>query len=972
MNQSRNSRTKSVAAFMFLPQFGQSLQGMAHILPIFIRTIAMMFASVGLIARNHPATQYGAQGVRKTTFGEVMGEGWHTLRTTRATPSQWSLYIAIIMMISFAVCSVGSAIISFAFSATSTAQAQIFTHPSNPYGGTDHATGLDKAEALGVGASAVFDTRFSNSTTYQAGNPASVDYALMVLDKVLRQGAEDTGGSTQRALQPLMEVYNTGVLVVAAVMLFWLIVSIVVDTAKTGQIGGGRHNMVWAPIRIVFALGIMIPLGSSGFSSGQYMVMKLAEWGSNFGSTAWSHYINAVTATDSIIPGYKPQNVSKIANAIAKVKVCQIVNNAYANTNTSVDEDELISMNPRAESGKKSVDYTNSSSGVKCGTVWWSNQTWDDRAGDLAQATLTTIVGGMAQQPQYVLNFKKQMQITMQGLLDETANTTLSQSVYAPATRFACSFAGQFYASDAAGSSNAVLKQGPGQVCTQSSWDDTYGYYTATTPGNIDGTSPLCTGGNSTPGTSCHEAMTSSIIDSMNLSFCGSTDCTQPQDVATLSSPALAEINSAREYYASAMLEDNNARGWAGMGMWYNTITMMVNLSNEMENFEAGVLPGTLWASKGTTSIDEKVFTALGVYDGWWQVATSLKTAPDGTPLPGQTTINLDPNNNSTTLSGRSPNDNKKLRASDAGDTGYAGGDRDDEWFVFDILQGANDNVYPIAGLANTGDDILASGLALVTIDIAGGMVNKAAQVLTFGAVDGIIPEGLLNVVRMVGYILIVCGIMLTYYLPILPFIRVSFAVLTWIISVFEAVCMIPIAALAHLTSEGDGIAGGAKQAWILWLNILLRPVLVVLGYVGAMLVFNTFITYFQPAFATIAITASTASSWFDTAVMKGVFTLVFVATIYTAANIIFKMLDNIPNGLMRWMGGQADHSYDDHSHSMEGMLMAGTNIITRMPSSNKPAVDSNGNARQSGLGAFQKQMNDPNNGPKGGGGGAP
>lgn len=945
MSQSQQSRAKSIAAFMFLPQFGTSLQGMSHILPIFIRTIALIFASVGLIARNHPATQYGSQRASKYKFRDLMGDGWTTLRTTRATASQWSLYIAIVMMLTFAVCSVGSAILSVAFSATSTAQAQIFTHPDNPYGGTDHATGLDKAEALGVGANAVFDTRFSSTSTYNTGNPASVDYALMVLDKVLRQGAEDTGGSTQRALQPLMEVYNTGVLVVAAVMLFWLILSIVVDTAKTGQIGGGRHNMVWAPIRIVFALGLMIPLGASGFSSGQYMVMKLAEWGSNFGSTAWSHYISAVTTTDSIIPGYKPQNVSKVAQALAKIKVCQVVNNAYANTNTVVDEDELIAMAVNAgDSKKKQIDYTNSSSGVKCGSVWWSVPGFWDGVGDSAQAGLLAVVGGMVSQPRYVLNFKQQMQATVSGLLDETQNTSLSLSVYGPATQFACSFGAQFYASETGGggaAANAVLKQGPGQVCTESAWDDTYGYRIFVTPANIDGSSPLCTGGNSTPGTSCHEAMTSAIVNSMNLAFCGQLDCTQPQDAAALNTPALSAINDLRAEYAGALVEDNNARGWAGMGMWYNTITLIVNLSNEMETLEAGVLPGTMWQSGEGSSIDAKVFQALDVYDGWWQAATTLRRAADGTPEAGQTTIYMDVNENSTTLSGRSPNSNKQLRKSDKDGSGFFGGDRDDEWFIYDILQGANDNIYPIAGLANTGDDIMASGIALLVVQAAGNtgikVANGVIKAMTFGLVDDAIDPSILDFVRMIGYILIVCGIMLTYYLPILPFIRVAFAVLTWIISVFEAVCMIPIAALAHLTTEGDGIAGGAKQVWILWLNILMRPVLVVLGYVGAMLVFNTFITYFQPAFATIAITASTASSWFDTIVMKFVFTLVYVATIYTAANIVFKMLETVPAGLMRWMGGQPDHSFDDHSHTMEGLLMAGTNLISRMPPRKPP-----------------------------------
>src|SRR5690606_6569445 len=133
---------------------------------------------------------------------------------------------------------------------------------------------------------------------------SSGDYALMVLDKVLRQGAVGTGGALQNAFGALMQVYNTGVLVVASIMIFWMIVTIVVDTAKTGVVGGGRHNMVWTPIRVIFALGIMISLGASDFSSGQYIVMKLTEWGSIFASRAWMAYITEVTTGKSLLAPY--------------------------------------------------------------------------------------------------------------------------------------------------------------------------------------------------------------------------------------------------------------------------------------------------------------------------------------------------------------------------------------------------------------------------------------------------------------------------------------------------------------------------------------------------------------------------------------------------------------------------------------------------------------------------------------------
>src|SRR5690606_7169678 len=116
----------------------------------------------------------------------------------------------------------------------------------------------------------------------------------------------------------------TGILVVASVMLFWCILSVVVDTAKTGTIGGGRHNMVWAPIRIVFALGLLIPLGSTGYSSGQFMVMKLAEWGSNFGTNAWIAYARGVVSSENLVAHNGAYSPTDVVVAATRMWVCRV------------------------------------------------------------------------------------------------------------------------------------------------------------------------------------------------------------------------------------------------------------------------------------------------------------------------------------------------------------------------------------------------------------------------------------------------------------------------------------------------------------------------------------------------------------------------------------------------------------------------------------------------------------------------
>lgn len=61
------------------------------------------------------------------------------------------------------------------------------------------------------------------------------------------------------------------------------------------------------------------------------------------------------------------------------------------------------------------------------------------------------------------------------------------------------------------------------------------------------------------------------------------------------------------------------------------------------------------------------------------------------------------------------------------------------------------------------------------------------------------------------GFIFVIAGIALTvgvflaYFLPIIPFMYFSFAVISWVLEIFEAIVAMPLWALAHLRIDGEG-----------------------------------------------------------------------------------------------------------------------------------------------------------------------
>lgn len=927
MSESKRVKSTSVAAFLFMPQFSLCFQHFSHIGPVFMRTLALMFAQAGLIPHNHPSTRYGIEGVRKYSFPQLMGEAWYNLRVQRATPMQWGLFLSVIMMIAVTICAIGTFLLTVTFGLGTAAQAQIFSHPGDPYnkgGDTDIENALTGGFAGGT-KGAMFDSRTAYDVTTAADESrASADLGLMVLDKVLRQSTVGEGGLMQNALTGLMQVYNTGIMVVAAVMIFWMILSIVVDTAKTGIVGGGRHNMVWTPIRVVFALGLMIPLGTTGFSSGQFAVMKLAEWGSNFGTRAWTTYVAGVLDANALIAGFLPsQEVGGVVSSIARMKVCQIAYNTESRVQAGVptffpNRYIVTRRGPSTQFFGNTVSFTyGSAAGNLCGKI-------EFRVQDGAAESYAFQVANS--QPQHALeNAAMLFQRDMSNALFGTSATNYTTGLFGEpgpvmdqAHNFACAFVGRHMRPNGGGT-NPVQEQG------------------ANLPANAGCTAVGQCGAGGTesgfPDLSCHQTMVNTVMTRINNAYCGAADCT----TATNGGSLTQLVN----YINTDMLTELTEKGWAGMGLFPHFVGMINGFAMSARDLPVSVVPGTLWdvIPEQTTNteqqslIEKRTREITAHYQLWWDqqmsdptggsmVAPGAVTAPGTSVNTGGTEFTGEAGGESIASLVKAANSSGALM--DAVASRLIPGEQSS--FIF-ALHDPTGNTYPFVKLVEAGRTIMAWaatiwGLmtilqSLSTISIAG---------FTIG--EGLASSGLLRGAQSLSAMAMLAGMMLAYMVPVLPLLRVTFAVLTWIISVFEAVAMVPMAALAHLSSEGEGLAGAAKTCWILWLNVLVRPVLVVLGFVGAMLIFNTFVVYFHANFLN-GVSALRAEMGTLTRLISHVaYTVIYVGAIYTAANSTFKLMDLIPSAMMRWLGGTPDQSFDDNSTAM--MMHTASNVMSQ------------------------------------------
>ena len=372
-DSSKRAKAASVASFLFLPQFDRMLKSSSTLIPVFMRTIANLFIQAGLLPLTHPAALYGDPSVEKCRFSKMIGDAWYTLRSGSATSYQWSVFSSVILMLFMLLCSVVTVAMNLSSIFVSSAAAQIFSPPL----GAGQPTTLQTAVLT---APCTANTPFCRVIPPAATGHG--DYAIDILDKMLRLGANNNGGAPmQNALGALMLIYNSAVLVIAGVMIFWLIISVVVDIAKTGQIGGGRHNLVWAPIRIVFALAVLMPLGTTGYSAGQFAVMKLAEWGSNLGSNGWNAYLTIVLGKAVVVVPELPsgEDYLPLVEAYARMWTCRVAHNGYGfqSEGANFDPKQQVVFVPdlnEIDQGQQSYTFTNATTGALCGRVTFPTQ----------------------------------------------------------------------------------------------------------------------------------------------------------------------------------------------------------------------------------------------------------------------------------------------------------------------------------------------------------------------------------------------------------------------------------------------------------------------------------------------------------------------------------------------------------------------------------------------------------------------
>ncbi|MEZ5918684.1 MAG: DotA/TraY family protein [Alphaproteobacteria bacterium] len=234
---------------------------------------------------------------------------------------------------------------------------------------------------------------------------------------------------------------------------------------------------------------------------------------------------------------------------------------------------------------------------------------------------------------------------------------------------------------------------------------------------------------------------------------------------------------------------------------------------------------------------------------------------------------------------------------------------------LFD-MRGDNAHIHPLAQLTALGKGMVDSSIR----NIAGSSLAAAfaGPAKAIDSVPGQLADAASDFLVGTAFIGLTAGLVLYYVVPFLPFVYFFFAVASWIKTIFEAMVGAPLWALAHLRLDGDGLPGdSASNGYFLIFEIFVRPILSVFGLIAALVIFTAQVRvlHFIWGLVTDNLTGFDTNPIIDVNNQEGdfmfergiidqfFFTVLYAIIVYLMATASFKLIDKIPDNILRWMG---------------------------------------------------------------------
>jgi len=122
-----------------------------------------------------------------------------------------------------------------------------------------------------------------------------------IIDVLVRGADLNTVASTSNVLATMISYFNSGLLVVASLIISYVASVGVINTANDGEAMGKSWSSVWTPLRIVAGGAVLLP-SASGYSFIQMFVLTLSLWSVGFANQLYRVGMTmGILKTDTIV-----------------------------------------------------------------------------------------------------------------------------------------------------------------------------------------------------------------------------------------------------------------------------------------------------------------------------------------------------------------------------------------------------------------------------------------------------------------------------------------------------------------------------------------------------------------------------------------------------------------------------------------------------------------------------------------------
>lgn len=708
------------------------------------------------------------------------------------------------------------------------------------------------------------------------------------------------------AFHRMLALYSTGLLVIAALIFAYYVVVVVVETAQSGTPFGKRFNHIWAPVRMVVALGLLIPV-STGLNSAQYITLYAAKWGSGFATNGWNIFVDkAVGESGRVLGGTK---------------------------------DELVAV-PKSPELNTFLEFMTTAL-----TCWWSYDEYmlghekyvvkgylvkrSDNSVDRLQFTNTdfeTAAKFYGEGKDILIRFGACQMRNAQGeIVPCNGRETSQQRVFSSNEGGVAPLCGELILpiSAADGEAQKHIQERYYEMI-KAIWLGTFG-----PSGGQSNTKPdLCKKSDdpNSPNRNLQLDIWSKIIAQYYV-----RDSAQiPNDLLPKASVEISDLveqfrcdvkvilnGAAQKMINDSSWETNlKSLGWGGAALWYNKIAQlngaMVAAAQSLPYVRKyPLVMETVREERQKANSDISGRNAFspefGSAEGEDSIANKIQPVPESVAKAMSHAYNLWDGSYIKTTNNIFIDSIRTLFGVDG---------------LYNIQD--NINIHPLAQLSVVGKSLVDSAIQNMGRSLGAGVAGGISIILGEHGIGGtaLMASDILFSIAMIG---LTAGFVLFYIIPFLPFIYFFFAVGGWIKGIFEAMVGVPLWALAHIRIDGEGMPGDAAMGgYFLIFEVFIRPILIVFGLLASILVFAAQVHVLHEIWGV----ATSNLAGFDASAAGGdgapgagdigsienmtdavgqfFFTVLYTIIVYMTATASFKLVNLVPNHILRWMGANA------------------------------------------------------------------